>query len=575
MTEAGRLRELFAEFSWFTALDDTAVDNLAQKLRPLHFADGQLVCEEGDVGDWTFVVAAGEVAVLKKAADETFIQVNVLGRGDWGGMMSLFENAPRSARLVARGDVELLALFDEDLVRLLEDTPGLSTGIIGLMSRRLRADAVNLAATLRYLNVTGLDVYKDCSPEERLLLDAINHRVGAGESLEAIMDFLFNSFRRLGKCDRMTLAFIEDGGSRITSHWTRATYEPLKLPSDYSQVTSTSSLAQVLETGQPRIINDLEHYLRHHPASRATRLILEEGIQSSMTCPLIVDRRPVGFLFHSAREKNAYDEHQVRLQLAVVESISQAVEKTYRIEQLTRANNDYSELLAFVSHELQSPLAAMVTDAQLIIDGYLGPLNDQQRDKLERSIKKGKYLLSLVRDYLNLARVEDRSLRLDVREDVDLCQEVLDPSIGMIEAEAASKRMSIERDYATPSPRADCDVSLMRIAMGNLLRNAAKYGREEGVIRVSATADEQMVELSVWNEGLGFSKSQRAKLFRKFSRLDSPASRQEKGTGVGLYSTWRAVQAHHGRVSADSAEGDWANFSVTLPRHQPSQPPST
>jgi len=575
MSEAARLRELFAEFSWFTALNDTAVKNLTQKLRSLHFADGQLICEEGDTGDWTFVVAAGEIAVIKKAVDGTFVQVNVLRRGDWGGMMSLFENAPRSARLKARGDVELLALFDEDLVRLLEDTPGLSTGLIGLMSRRLRADAVHLAATLRYVNVTGLDVYEDCSPEERLLLDTINHRVGAGESLEAIMDFLFDSFRRLGKCDRMTLAFIEDGGSRITSHWTRATYQPLKLPSDYSQARSTSSLAKVLETGQPRVINDLEQYLRDHPQSRATRLILQEGIQASMTCPLTVDGRPVGFLFHSSREKNVYDAHQVRLQLAVVESISQAVEKAYRIEQLTRANSDYSEVLTFVSHELQSPLASIVTDAQLLVDGYLGPLNDQQRDKLERSIKKGKFLLSLVGNYLNLARVEDRSLRLDIREDVDLCQEVCEPSIGMIEAEAAGKRMSIERNYASPSPRADCDVSLMRIAMGNLLRNALQYGREEGVIRVSATADQQFVHLSVWNEGPGFSKSQRSKLFRKFSRLDSPASRREKGTGIGLYSTWRAVQVHHGRVAADSAEGDWAEFSVTLPRHQRSQSKAT
>ena len=575
MSEAGRLRELFAGFSWFTALDDTAIENLAQKLRPLRFTDGQVICEEGDIGDWTFVVAAGEVAVIKKAADGTFIQVNVLERGDWGGMMSLFENAPRSARLVARGAVELLALFDEDLVRLLEDTPGLSTGIIGLMSHRLRADAVNLAATLRYLNVRGLDVYEDSSPEERLLLDAINHRVGAGESLEAIMNFLFKSFSRLGKCDRMTLAFIEDDGSRVTSHWTRATYEPFRLPSNYSQAMSSSSLVKVLETGQPRVINDLEQYLRDHPTSRATQLILEEGIQSSMTCPLIVDRRPVGFIFRSAREKNAYDAHQVRLQLAVVESISQAVEKAYRIEQLTRANSDYAELLAFVSHELQSPVASMVTDAQLLTGGYLGPLNDQQRDKLERSIKKGTYLLSLVRNYLNLARVEDRSLCPDFRKDVDMCQEVLEPSIGMIEAEAAGKRMSIERDYARPSPQADCDVSLMRIAMGNLLRNAVNYGREEGVIRVSAIAGEQFVQLSVWNEGPGFSESQRTKLFRKFSRLDSPVSRREKGTGVGLYSTWRAVQAHRGRVSADSVEGDWAKFTVTLPRHHRSHPQST
>ena len=119
-----------------------------------------------------------------------------------------------------------------------------------------------------------------------------------------------------------------------------------------------------------------------------------------MACPLVTGTRAVGFLGRSSREKDAYDSHQVQLQMAIAESISQSVEKAYRIEQLIQANHAYSEMLAFVSHELQSPIASMVTDARLLAGGYVGPLTEKQQEKLQRAIGKGEYLLGIVRDYL-------------------------------------------------------------------------------------------------------------------------------------------------------------------------------
>jgi signal transduction histidine kinase len=70
----------------------------------------------------------------------------------------------------------------------------------------------------------------------------------------------------------------------------------------------------------------------------------------------------------------------------------------------------------------------------------------------------------------------------------------------------------------------------------------------------------------VWNEGPGFPDADRPKLFRKFSRLDAPELNRRKGTGVGLYTSWRLVQLHGGRIDADSRPGEWAEFIVTLPQ---------
>ncbi len=71
--------------------------------------------------------------------------------------------------------------------------------------------------------------------------------------------------------------------------------------------------------------------------------------------------------------------------------------------------------------------------------------------------------------------------------------------------------------------------------------------------------------MCVWNEGPGFPASERNKLFKRFSRLDDPALKGRRGTGVGLYNSWRIVQLHRGRITAESKQGEWAKFCFEIP----------
>ncbi len=99
----------------------------------------------------------------------------------------------------------------------------------------------------------------------------------------------------------------------------------------------------------------------------------------------------------------------------------------------------------------------------------------------------------------------------------------------------------------------------------NLLGNAVKYGREGGIIRVKVERQPDRTTVSVWNEGPGFPPEERPRLFRKFSRLQTPELRAQKGTGVGLYTAWRIIHLHGGRMDATSQVGHWAEFSFDLP----------
>jgi len=404
--------------------------------------------------------------------------------------------------------------------------------------------------------------------DEQAILNHVNDKVAAKASLGELMDFLFGAVQELYPCDRIGLAFLDDEGRRIVSHWTKALYEPLLLTPGYGEDLAHSSLRTVIHSACARIIYDLERYEEEHPMSASTRLLVREGVRSSMTCPLMVEDRALGVLFLSAREPKVYTPYHARLWRALAERISQAVEKAWRIEQLTAANQAYNEVLAFVSHELKNPVASMITDARVLLDGYLGDLAPRQMQKLERLIKKGGYLLDLIGEYLDLARMEGGSLSLNAAP-VSLTDEVLEAAFEIVQPQFQERGMSLERAYpAVPAP-VTCDPSLLKIVLVNLLGNASKYGREGGLVRMRYERLPDSFRVSVWNEGPGFPAEERPRLFRKFSRLQSPELKARKGTGVGLYTSWRIVHLHGGRMDATSQQGSWAEFSLEIPQPLP------
>lgn len=560
------LKDMLRRAQCFASLGEPALSLLEQRMRMAAYEPGDTICEEGEPGDWMFIVASGEIAVLKTAEDGAHIQVATLCSGDLGGMMSLFEQEPRSATLRAREGGQLWVLDHDAFQQLLDTSHELAKAMLTFLSRRTRRDSDKLAATLRYVAVSGLEeVYEECSPQERIILDSVNRKVAASGSLSGLIDFLFEKTRSISPTNRVSLAFVEEEGLRVVAHYARADYEPLMLKPGYAEDLAGSSLQQAIGSGEPRVINDLEQYLADHPDSRSTRLVVAEGLRSSMTCPLSVEGRRVGLLFRSSKQPHAYDAHQVRLWQALAEQISQAVEKAFRIEQLVAANLAYTEILGFVSHELKSPVASIVMNARILVDGYLGDVPDAQRDKIQHMIDKGDYLLRLVREYLDLARIESGEIRVALQPDLDFVEQVVEPAIDIVEPQQQAKSMALTRQFPDTATQVECDPDLMKVAMVNLVGNAIKYGHDGGEIRVTVERKDQTLRVSVWNEGPGFPEEQRPKLFRKFSRLDTPELKKRKGTGVGLYSTWRIIQLHHGTIRARSELGQWAEFYFSVP----------
>ena len=127
----------------------------------------------------------------------------------------------------------------------------------------------------------------------------------------------------------------------------------ISLGSDYEAPLAGSSLQQIVETGKPRIINDLEAYLRGKPSSKSSVLILGKGIRSSLTCPLIVQGTPVGFLFFSSVHKNTYSDVHVAFFEQIAAQLATIVEKGRLYDELAEQKAIIEKQNRAMAHDLE------------------------------------------------------------------------------------------------------------------------------------------------------------------------------------------------------------------------------
>lgn len=395
-------------------------------------------------------------------------------------------------------------------------------------------------------------------------LELVNRKVAAGRSLDEVLDFLFRTTRDVCPCDRIGVAFLEEEGRRVVARRAVADYEPVLLGAGWAEDLAATSLGQVLGTEAPRILDDLPSYLAARPASRSTRVLVEEGVRSSLAARLEVDGRVLGILFRSARRPRAYDSRQAHLHLEVSERLAQAVEKAWLLDRLAEANAGYLEMLGFVSHELKAPLASLVMDGETILGGYAGAVDDAARAAVERMVRKASYLGRLVKEYLDLARVEQAGLAVR-RVPCDLLADVVVPALDVVRALLTVRGCRLVRDLPRGPLPASVDPELMTVVLVNLLGNAAKYARDGGEVKLAVRREGPLLRVAVRNEGPGFRPEERARLFRRFSRLPDPELSGRPGSGVGLYTCRRIVALHGGRIDAESEPGSWAEFRFEIP----------
>lgn len=168
---------------------------------------------------------------------------------------------------------------------------------------------------------------------------AISADISQGTLFDEVLEHIYDSFRKIIPYDRIGCALISDDYEKVTARWAKTNNpDKIRITSGYSSLLAGSSLEEILKTQQPRIINDLTEYLNVHPDSQSTQLIVDEGIQSSLTCPLIVDGKPIGFIFFSSTGKNTYRAAHKRIFIRIARQISVLIEKSCLYQQINDLN---------------------------------------------------------------------------------------------------------------------------------------------------------------------------------------------------------------------------------------------
>ena len=232
-------------------------------------------------------------------------------------------------------------------------------------------------------------------------------------------------------------------------------------------------------------------------------------------------------------------------------------------ERLQELNNNYLDMLGFVSHELKNTLGTIYTAAQSLDSGLVGDLTEHQQ-RLARRIRSSiETAVSMTRNYLDLSIIEKGELRVDKR-DMDFVEDAAEPVLTEFKDTISDKGFQLDKDFPDSVPM-EGDSELLFVAYKNLVGNAVKYGNEGGRISLSIEKQGKRCRVAVWNEGPGLAPDELDQLFHKFARIKKGKRKRREGTGLGLFVTKEIIEKHGGEIWAESEEGEWINFVFILP----------
>jgi PAS domain S-box-containing protein len=284
------------------------------------------------------------------------------------------------------------------------------------------------------------------------------------------------------------------------------------------------------------------------------------------------DRRLQG-VFASARDMTELQRYEQDLR-----------QKNAELEDASRMK---SEFLANMSHELRTPLNAIIGFSEVLGDGLVGDMTDQQRGFIGDIFRSGKHLLSLINDILDLSKVEAGKMTLDI-EALQVSSLFVN-SLSIVKGQAAARRVRLDVEGVENLGTISADGRKVKQIVFNLLANAVKFSADGGAVTLRANrvpradvgvltsqwagrsfpfAESEFTEflrISVTDRGIGISPDGLEHLFQPFSQIDSGLGRKFEGTGLGLAMIKLLAELHGGAVAVESAVDEGSCFTVWLP----------
>ena len=316
--------------------------------------------------------------------------------------------------------------------------------------------------------------------------------------------------------------------------------------------------------------NTSETFVRHYKRNR--------NITSALSLPLRVGDRCVGVLnVNRINHPEPFKEHHRELLKLFAEHVGAAIDRAERMDRLGERNReleaDVSRLnetnrlkdvfLSTASHELKTPLTAVIAYAELLGD-HEQRLDEHQRGEfIDRLRGEAQRLLGLIEEILDLSRIETGKLELR-RARIDLASMVHD-AIETSRALAEKYRVSLLEEKADWVPMVSVDEVKLRQAVVNLIVNAIKFSPAGSVVRVRMASESGYARIDVVDQGPGIAPEDTAHLFQLFGQGLRRSEESRGGLGIGLHLVKRLTELHGGHVGVNSTPGSGSTFWIRLP----------
>ncbi|MBI3988162.1 MAG: hybrid sensor histidine kinase/response regulator [candidate division NC10 bacterium] len=239
------------------------------------------------------------------------------------------------------------------------------------------------------------------------------------------------------------------------------------------------------------------------------------------------------------------------------------------------------KLTSLIIHDLNSPLSAILFNLSAVLADPEGKLGDREKTLLKRALRSGEQLAQMVRNLLDISRMEEGKLLL-TKEPLQVA-DLIRESLAAGKEQAKGRGILLDTHLPPDLPSVPGDRELLGRVLSNLLWNALAYTSQGGSIRVTARPvrrsmigvrhqdvadpppDDEFLEISVQDTGVGIPEAYREKIFEKFAQIGVRVDQGRRGTGLGLTFCKLAVEAHGGRIWVESQEGRGSTFIFTLP----------
>jgi signal transduction histidine kinase len=485
------------------------------------------------------VTSPAEEALLRAAGLSALLLIPMVQRGDTLGLLAL-------------GKAEANSSFDQSEVRLAHNLAGQAA--VAVEHARLYAQAQH--------RLQGMSALVEMAQQ-----------VTGNLRVEHVMETTVQRLQELLAARASTIALLSEDGSELVVE-AAAGIKP-----QYHHVR-----IKLGEGVSGRAISEMRTIYVRDSHAESDFLFFDPVLRSLLVVPLVERNKVIGTLTVDSDRPHAFSDSDIQLMTIAAAQVSVAIanarlfeeveeraaELAEAYEELQESDRLKDELVQNVSHELRTPLTFIRGYVDLLIDGEMGAVNSDQLSALNIVSQKTSEVTRLVEDIMALQRIRADNLLL---EEFSM-RELLLETLALHQLNVSSRGLELKLEVARGAAMIEGDRGRITQVLNNLIGNAMKFSPDGGTIRLALEEQEDYVQVSVADDGIGVPPDKLNRIFERFYQIDGSARRRFGGAGIGLAIVKRIVEAHQGEIWVESELSRGSRFTFRLPRRAalPSEP---